>query len=122
MLHFYILASGSLPFDEIRSRETDHVHPKSPGVRSTTATVQGSKKAAKSWGHTFIAIQPDMLVDDFRDKSQSIINTVRASGADIRIPGERSAIIAKERVESGVLPIPEKIWESICNTAKNGLS
>jgi LDH2 family malate/lactate/ureidoglycolate dehydrogenase len=81
-----------------------------------------SKKAAKSWGHTFIAIQPDMLVDDFRNKSQSIINTVKASGADIRIPGERSAIIAKERTEAGVLPIPEKIWKSICNTAKNGLS
>lgn len=81
-----------------------------------------SKKAAKSWGHTFIAIQPEMLVDDFCSKSQSIINTVKASGPDIRIPGERSAIIAKQRMESGVLPIPEKIWESICNTAKNGLS
>ena len=80
-----------------------------------------SKKAAKSWGHTFIAIQPDMLVDDFRSKSQSILDTVKASGADIRIPGERSAMVAKERMAAGVLPIPEKIWESICNTAKNGL-
>lgn len=80
-----------------------------------------SKKAAKSWGHTFIAIQPDMLVDNFRNKSQSIIDTVKASGTAIRIPGERSAEMAKERLEAGILPIPEKIWESICNTAKNGL-
>jgi LDH2 family malate/lactate/ureidoglycolate dehydrogenase len=80
-----------------------------------------SKKAAQSWGHTFIAIQPNMLVDDYAMKSQSILDTVKASGADIRIPGERSARMAKERKAAGVMPIPEKIWESICNTAKNGL-
>jgi LDH2 family malate/lactate/ureidoglycolate dehydrogenase len=80
-----------------------------------------SKKVAKSWGHTFIAIQPDKLVDDFPSKAQSILNTVKTSGVDIRIPGERSAQIAKERTAAGVMPIPEKIWESICNTAKNGL-
>lgn len=81
-----------------------------------------SKKAAKSWGHTFIAIRPDMLVSDFPNKTSSILETVKASGADIRIPGERSARIAKEREAAGEMPIPEKIWESICNTAKNGLS
>jgi LDH2 family malate/lactate/ureidoglycolate dehydrogenase len=80
-----------------------------------------SKKAAKSWGHTFIAIQPDMLVDNFRDKSKSILDTVKASGSNIRIPGERSSQIAKSRMETGVLPIPQKIWDSICKTAKDGL-
>ena len=50
-----------------------------------------SKKDAKSWGHTMIAIQPDALVDDFPSKAASIISAVKASGDNIRIPGERSA-------------------------------
>ena len=80
-----------------------------------------SKKAAKSWGHTFIAIHPDGLVDDFESKAASVIDTVRASGSSIRIPGERSAITAEERLAAGTMPIPEKIWESICHTSKHGL-
>lgn len=80
-----------------------------------------SKKAAKSWGHTMIAIDPNALVDDFPSKADSIIATVKASGDDIRIPGERSARTAMERKEAGVMPIPEKIWASIQHTAKHGL-
>ena len=81
-----------------------------------------SKKAAKSWGHTFIAIKPDMLVDNFPSKAESILETVKASGVDVRIPGERSSKMALERKAAGEIPIPEKIWESICLTAKNGIS
>jgi LDH2 family malate/lactate/ureidoglycolate dehydrogenase len=80
-----------------------------------------SKKAAKSWGHTIIVIDPNSLVDDFPSKVDSIIATVKASGDNIRIPGERSARTAMERMEAGVLPIPEKIWESILHTAQYGL-
>jgi LDH2 family malate/lactate/ureidoglycolate dehydrogenase len=80
-----------------------------------------SKKVAKSWGHTFIAINPNALVDDFDGKAASIIATVKASGDGIRIPGERSAKTAEERKAAGVMPIPEKIWESILNTAEHGL-
>lgn len=81
-----------------------------------------SKKVAKSWGHTFIAIQPNALVDDFDVKAASVIAAVKASGDNIRIPGERSAQTAEERKASGVMPIPEKIWESITRTAEHGLS
>jgi len=81
-----------------------------------------SKKLAKSWGHTFIVIRPEDLVDDFPEKAASIIATVKASGSTVRIPGERSAITAHERKEAGVMPIPEKIWESILHTATHGLS
>jgi len=81
-----------------------------------------SKKVAKSWGHTFIAIQPDALVDDFPSKAASIIETVKASGPSIRIPGERSALIAAERQAAGTLPIPENIWASIQHTAEHGLA
>lgn len=80
-----------------------------------------SKKAAKSWGHTVLAVQPGMLVDGFPSRATSILETIKASGDDIRIPGERSAKIAAERTAAGVMPIPEKIWESICHTAKHGI-
>lgn len=81
-----------------------------------------SKKAAQSWGHTFIAIQPNALVDDFEEKSASILRAVQASGEHVRIPGERSARTAQERLAAGVLPIPKTIWDSILRTAKQGLS
>ena len=80
-----------------------------------------SKKAAKSWGHTLIAIDAAGLVDDFEGKAASVIETVKASGPGIRIPGENSAKIAMERAAAGKLPLPKAIWESICNTAENGL-
>jgi LDH2 family malate/lactate/ureidoglycolate dehydrogenase len=80
-----------------------------------------SKKAAKSWGHTLIAIQPDALVDDFPSKAASIIATVKASGQGIRIPGEKSSHTAEARKAAGTMPIPTQIWESICKTAEEGL-
>lgn len=76
-----------------------------------------SKKDAKSWGHTMIAIQPDALVDDFPSKAASILQAVKASGGNIRIPGERSAKTAQERLKTGRIPIPRKIWDSIVSTA-----
>lgn len=36
-----------------------------------------SKKTAKSWGHTLIAIQPGQLVDDFESKADSVLATVK---------------------------------------------
>lgn len=80
-----------------------------------------SKKEAKSWGHLFIAIQPDALVDDFPTKAHSIIQTVKQSGPDIRIAGENSNRIAMERREAGEMPIPTKIWDSILHTVDHGL-
>lgn len=80
-----------------------------------------SKRAARSWGHTFVAIQPDLLTDDFPRKAASILAAVRASGEHVRIPGERSARTAAERRAAGVLPIPERIWDSIVRTAEHGL-
>ncbi len=80
-----------------------------------------SKKMAQSWGHTFIAINPHAFVDDFEEKSASILRTVQASGENVRIPGERSVKTAQERQAAGVLPIPQTIWDSICHTAQHGL-
>ena len=80
-----------------------------------------SKLKAKSWGHTFIAIRPDALVDHFGDKVASVVAAVKASGGAVRIPGERSASIAAQRRAAGRMPIPVKIWESIVATAEKGL-
>ena len=80
-----------------------------------------SKKTAKSWGHTFIAIDAAGLVDGFDEKAVSVIEAVKASGPGIRVPGENSAKIAAERSAAGTMPIPKGIWESICQTAEAGL-
>jgi LDH2 family malate/lactate/ureidoglycolate dehydrogenase len=82
-----------------------------------------SKKASKNWGHILIAIQPESLVDDFPGKAESVLAAVKASGAEgkIRLPGESSARIAAERASAGTLPLPAKIWETICHTAEHGL-
>ena len=53
-----------------------------------------SKKTAKSWGHTVIAIRPDGFVDGFAEKAASICTTVKAAGPSVRLPGESSAKIA----------------------------
>lgn len=76
-----------------------------------------SKKIAKSWGHTFIAIRHELLVDDYPNKVSSIIQTVKNSGSAVRIPGERSIQTTIQRQKDGIIPIPEKIWESILKTA-----
>ena len=78
-----------------------------------------SKKVAKSWGHTFICIDPKAMVDDYETKVDSILGTLSSDG--VRIPGERSARTAEERKAAGTLPIPIKIWESIVHTAEHGL-
>lgn len=80
-----------------------------------------SKKVAKSWGHTFIAIDPNAFTDHFPRKASSIIATVKASGINVRIPGERSSQTAIERQERNRLPIPKRIWDSIVHTAEHGL-
>ena len=63
----------------------------------------------------------DVGVDDFEGKAASVLETVKASGVGIRLPGENSTKIAMERTAAGTMPIPKKIWESICDTAENGL-
>lgn len=79
-----------------------------------------SKKSAKSWGHTIIAIAPGPLTDGFEEKAASICSTVKSSG-DVRLPGEGSSSIAAERTAAGKLPIPKKIWDMIQKTGEEGL-
>ena len=41
------------------------------------------------------------LVDDFESKAESVLQAVKASGPNIRIPGENSAKVAAERASAG---------------------
>ena len=88
-----------------------------------TAGTSPTKKEAKSWGHTFVAIDPSQLVDDFPLRVESIVRAIRQSSdmGMVRIPGERSIQTAKQRLAEGTLPIPRKVWETIKDTAKHGL-
>lgn len=81
-----------------------------------------SKKAAKNWGHTFIAIRPSGLVDGFEHKAASVLQAVKASGPGVRLPGEASTRIADERQRAGTLQVPVKVWQAITATAEHGLS
>ena len=90
------------------------------GALSGGAVVgQEVKKDAKSWGHTFLCIKPDALVDDFDEKAAAVCGAVAAAGA--RVPGDRSAAEARSRIAADELPVPRKIWESITRTAEHGL-
>ena len=100
-------------------------HGGAAGRRTPGGHVLGSgksKKKAKNWGHTFIAIQPDGLVDDFEAKAATVLAAVKKSGPDILLPGETSAKTMAERSRIGSLPIPTAIWEKICRTAEKGLA
>jgi len=81
-----------------------------------------SKKTAKSWGHTCIAIMPGPLTDGFEEKAASICGVVKGSGEAVRIPGESSSSIKEKRVAVGEMPIPKKIWDMIQKTGAEGLS
>merc|ERR1712216_236177 len=79
-----------------------------------------AKEAAKSWGHTMVAIHPGAFVEGFEEKVLSVCNAVKASGSSVRVPGELESKLATERIAAGKLPIPVNIWESIQKTA-NGV-
>merc|ERR1712054_369711 len=81
-----------------------------------------SKAAAKSWGHTVIAIDPTAMVDDFENKVASALAAIKASGRSVILPGERSAATAAARRAANRLPVPKRIWDSIKATAAHGIS
>ena len=81
----------------------------------------GSKKEAKSWGHTVLAIHPSGFVEGFAEKVDAVCGAVKASGPAVRLPGESSERIRSANAASGRLPIPSKIWAMIQQTAKGGL-
>ena len=91
------------------------------GALSGGAVVgQEVKKDAKNWGHLFLCVKPEALVDDFDAKAAAVCKAVKDAGA--RVPGDRSAAEAAARVKADALPIPTKIWESITRTAEHGLA
>ena len=64
---------------------------------------QEVKKEAKNWGHLFLCVKPDALVDDFDARPPP---SVKLSRTRARVPGDRSAAEAAARVKADELPIP----------------
>lgn len=74
----------------------------------------------KEWGSTFIAIDPELLVDidKFKQDTSELINKVKSSrkraGVDaIRIPGERASEAYKNASESGFVDVEEVILKQL---------
>jgi LDH2 family malate/lactate/ureidoglycolate dehydrogenase len=74
----------------------------------------------KEWGSTFIAIDPELLVDidkfkaDSSDLISKVKNARRKAGVDsIRIPGERAASDYKTAIENGVVDVEDVILKQL---------
>ena len=74
----------------------------------------------KEWGSTFIAIDPNLLVDleQFKTNCSDLISKVRTSrkkpGADtIRIPGERARTSYQEAEKTGFVDVEEAILKEL---------
>lgn len=68
---------------------------------------------AKNWGHTILAIDPSILTENYPEKAESVLQTVKATSPDIRLPGERSSTVAAKVEEAGSLVLPTKLWASL---------
>ncbi len=74
----------------------------------------------KEWGSTFIAIDPELLVDidKFKSDTSDLVNIIKSSrkkqGVDvIRIPGERAAQDYKKALESGFAEVEDVILRQL---------
>mmetsp|Transcript_23198 Transcript_23198/g.71316 ORF Transcript_23198/g.71316 Transcript_23198/m.71316 type:complete len:341 (+) Transcript_23198:83-1105(+) len=82
-----------------------------------------TKGAAKNWGHTVIAIDPNAMQEGFAQRAAQIISAVAESHPDgVRLPGDSSYAIAKKNNDAGTVPVPQNIWDVIQATAAKGAS
>ena len=74
----------------------------------------------KEWGSTFIALDPELLVNrmDFKKSCSELISIIRSSrpkidGESIRLPGDRSREARREAERTGVVDIDEVILKEL---------
>lgn len=72
------------------------------------------------WGSTFIAIDPNLLVDlpEFKTNCSDLIRKIKSSRAkkganEIRIPGERAAARRKQALSTGYVDVDEIILRQL---------
>jgi L-2-hydroxycarboxylate dehydrogenase (NAD+) len=77
------------------------------------------KTYTEEWGSTFIAIDPNILVDvkDFKNNTSKMLEIIKNSrsknGEEIRIPGEKARENFMKSQESGELEIEENILKEL---------
>jgi LDH2 family malate/lactate/ureidoglycolate dehydrogenase len=74
----------------------------------------------KEWGSTFIAIDPNLLVDiaKFKEQCSDLISIIKTSRkkpgtGEIRMPGERAAATFNEATTSGMVDVDEVILKQM---------
>ena len=73
---------------------------------------------AESWGHTVIALDPALLVDDFQERVVAVLAAVKVSHPrGVRLPGERSAAVAAQSERDGQIMLPDHLWRGITELA-----
>ncbi len=71
----------------------------------------------KEWGSTFIAIDPELLVDvkKFKAECSDLITKIKAarSKTPVRLPGERALVAYKQAESTGYVDVEEVILEEL---------
>jgi LDH2 family malate/lactate/ureidoglycolate dehydrogenase len=70
-----------------------------------------------------IAIDASAFTDGFEAKAAAVCGAVKAAGpgGGGRLPGESAQKIRAKNLRSGMVPVPNKIWDVIQKTAESGL-
>lgn len=75
---------------------------------------------ALEWGSTFIAIDPNLLVDtaDFKQHASDLLYKIKTSrkkqgATEIRLPGERAAAARKVALESGYVDVDDTVLREL---------
>ena len=85
------------------------------------------KAAAQDWGNLVIALDPGLLGPpaEFAAKVEQLLARVKGAphlaGVDaIHLPGERSHVLATQRLRQGLLPVEDKLWAKLVAIADGG--
>ena len=80
------------------------------------ASLVGDKHDSR--GNFLLAIDPSLLIDDFAQRAERVIDSIRRGprqkGCDaIRLPGEHSSALAHSRISAGKMPINRDILQKL---------
>lgn len=98
----------------------------SSGISATTALAFAGKNEEGGWGNTFMAFNPNLLLDlsQFKTKVHTFVETVRNSRSKddkkVRIPGENTMNTRDQNLKSGSVEAPDELIAALNNYLKTG--